>query len=284
MTSAWSSSSTPAAWPCACARAKWPKRPNSSRPRRGSCRNARGTTVWTVWTTARKRGPGAARCVWMKTARCASKPGRGWNSGAAARGVSGANCATSGSNLPDDSFAVWALGEDRRDERTAASRFVSPEMTGAEDLERHGRWEDHPEYGAFWVPFEVRAGWAPYRYGRWTWVRPWGWTWVDEAPWGFAPFHYGRWVHWRGRWGWLPGSYVGRPVFAPALVAWVGGSAQAWPGWPWVRWTSSCPGTAAHRFTAITSTSGPIAQVIGRSPSARPLAPSCTATKARRVQ
>jgi hypothetical protein len=134
-------------------------------------------------------------------------------------------------NLPDDSFAVWALSEDRRDERTAASRYVSPEMTGAEDLERHGRWEDHPEYGAFWVPFEVRAGWAPYRYGRWTWVRPWGWTWVDEAPWGFAPFHYGRWVHWRGRWGWLPGSYVARPVYAPALVAWVGGSG---PGVAWV--------------------------------------------------
>ena len=39
-----------------------------------------------------------------------------------------------------------------------------------------------------------RAGWAPYRYGHWTWVSPWGWTWVDDAPWGFAPFHYGRWV------------------------------------------------------------------------------------------
>lgn len=133
--------------------------------------------------------------------------------------------------LPDDAFASWALSEDSRDERTAASRHVSPEMTGAEDLERHGRWEEHPEYGALWLPFEVRAGWAPYRYGRWAWVRPWGWTWVDEAPWGFAPFHYGRWVHWRGRWGWLPGSYTARPVYAPALVAWVGGSG---PGVAWV--------------------------------------------------
>jgi hypothetical protein len=133
--------------------------------------------------------------------------------------------------LPDDAFASWALSEDSRDERTAASRHVSPEMTGAEDLERHGRWEEHPEYGALWLPFEVGAGWAPYRYGRWAWVRPWGWTWVDEAPWGFAPFHYGRWVHWRGRWGWLPGSYTARPVYAPALVAWVGGSG---PGVAWV--------------------------------------------------
>ena len=53
----------------------------------------------------------------------------------------------------------------------------------------------------------VAAGWAPYRYGRWAWVRPWGWTWVDDAPWGFAPFHYGRWVCGRGeRWCWAPGA------------------------------------------------------------------------------
>jgi hypothetical protein len=54
-------------------------------------------------------------------------------------------------------------------------------------------------------------------------VRPWGWTWVDDASWGFAPFHYGRWVSFRGRWCWAPGTYVRRPVYAPAMVAWVGG-------------------------------------------------------------
>jgi hypothetical protein len=46
---------------------------------------------------------------------------------------------------------------------------------------------------------------------------------VDDAPWGFAPFHYGRWVSWGGRWCWAPGPYVHRPVYAPALVGWVGG-------------------------------------------------------------
>ncbi|MBL0299416.1 MAG: hypothetical protein IPQ21_20285 [Betaproteobacteria bacterium] len=126
--------------------------------------------------------------------------------------------------LPDDEFSQWVASEDLRDQRSAATRHVSPEMTGAEDLDRHGRWDTHPEYGAVWIPHEVRSGWAPYRHGRWVWVRPWGWTWVDEAPWGFAPFHYGRWVHWGGRWGWWPGAYVARPVFAPALVAWVGSS------------------------------------------------------------
>jgi hypothetical protein len=113
--------------------------------------------------------------------------------------------------------------EDPRDERSASSRYVSPEMTGAEDLDRYGRWEAHPEYGALWFPLQVSVGWAPYRQGHWAWVRPWGWTWVDEAPWGFAPFHYGRWVNWGGRWGWAPGDRVLRPVYAPALVAWVGG-------------------------------------------------------------
>ena len=126
--------------------------------------------------------------------------------------------------LPDDEFSRWVARDDGRDERTASTRYVSPEMTGAEDLDRAGRWDRHPDHGAIWFPIEVRTGWAPYRYGRWAWVRPWGWTWVDEAPWGFAPFHYGRWLSWNGRWGWVPGVIVPRPVFAPALVAWVGGS------------------------------------------------------------
>ena len=86
-----------------------------------------------------------------------------------------------------------------------------------------GTWRTMPEYGALWVP-RVAAGWAPYRHGHWVWVEPWGWTWVDDAPWGFAPFHYGRWVWLNGYWAWAPGPRVVRPVYAPALVAFVGGS------------------------------------------------------------
>ena len=123
----------------------------------------------------------------------------------------------------DDAFAARVLAEDRDDERTASAAYVSPEMTGWEDLDRHGRWDQHPEFGAVWVPLAVRSDWAPYRHGRWAWLRPWGWTWIDEAPWGFAPFHYGRWVSWRDRWTWVPGRYVPRPVFAPALVGWIDG-------------------------------------------------------------
>lgn len=146
--------------------------------------------------------------------------------------------------MPDDGFASWALREDQREERTASTRYVSPEMTGAEDLDRYGRWTTHPEYGAVWFPLEVRSGWEPYRQGRWAWVRPWGWTWIDEAPWGFAPFHYGRWVSWGGRWCWVPGAYVARPVYAPALVAWGGGngvSVSVSIGSPPVRWVPLAP-------------------------------------------
>ena len=52
--------------------------------------------------------------------------------------------------------------------------------------------------------------------------RPWGWTWIDDAPWGYAPFHYGRWAHVRNRWCWVPGPRHVRAVYAPALVGWVG--------------------------------------------------------------
>ncbi|MFO1220210.1 MAG: DUF6600 domain-containing protein [Burkholderiaceae bacterium] len=123
-----------------------------------------------------------------------------------------------------DEFADWAVRNDREDDRLATPRYVSPEMTGWEDLDRYGRWDSHPEYGSVWIPATVVAGWAPYRYGHWAWVAPWGWTWVDDAPWGFAPFHYGRWVMWGSRWCWTPGAYIARPVYAPALVAWVGGA------------------------------------------------------------
>ena len=122
-----------------------------------------------------------------------------------------------------DAFSAWNNERDRSDDRSVSARYVSPEMTGVEDLDRHGRWEQSPEYGPLWIPRGVASGWAPYSTGHWAWVRPWGWTWVDDSAWGFAPFHYGRWVWYRSYWGWAPGTYVARPVYAPALVAWVGG-------------------------------------------------------------
>ena len=68
-----------------------------------------------------------------------------------------------------------------------------------------------PTYGHIWRPRQLMVGWAPYRYGHWAYIGPWGWTWVDDAPWGYAPFHYGRWVNYGGYWGWAPGPRYIRP-------------------------------------------------------------------------
>ncbi|MCX6629957.1 MAG: hypothetical protein NTW28_20255 [Candidatus Solibacter sp.] len=121
-----------------------------------------------------------------------------------------------------DGFEIWCQDRDQREERSQSVRHVSRETIGYEDLDDNGAWSEVPDYGWVWAP-RVNAGWAPYRDGRWAWVEPWGWTWVDEAPWGFAPFHYGRWANLRGSWFWVPGAMVARPVYAPALVAFVGG-------------------------------------------------------------
>jgi hypothetical protein len=124
----------------------------------------------------------------------------------------------------EDAADRWADSRDRRwddtHQRYAMDQRVSPYMTGYEDLDQYGDWIQDGEYGRLWAPRVVAAGWVPYRYGTWSYVRPWGWTWVDNAPWGFAPFHYGRWVYVRARWCWWPGAYVARPVYAPALVGW----------------------------------------------------------------
>ena len=125
-----------------------------------------------------------------------------------------------------DGFDDWVQVRDKRLESSESARYVAPGVIGREDLDNNGTWQVVPTYGAIWVPTTVQVGWAPYRFGRWVWVSPWGWTWVDNASWGFAPFHYGRWVFVGGRWGWAPGPVVvgWRPWYAPALVGWVGGA------------------------------------------------------------
>src|SRR5262245_32709209 len=124
---------------------------------------------------------------------------------------------------PRTAFESWANDRDRRDENAVSSRYVSRDVIGYEDLDEHGDWVSEPEYGYVWRPRYVAAGWAPYRYGRWSWISPWGWTWVDAAPWGFAPYHYGRWAYLHSSWYWVPGPRYVRPIYAPALVGWIGG-------------------------------------------------------------
>ncbi len=127
---------------------------------------------------------------------------------------------------PDD-FDNWAYGRDRRLEGSRSARYLAPDVVGYEDLDDNGDWRDDREYGHVWFPNRVNEGWAPYHEGHWAWISPWGWTWVDDEPWGYAPFHYGRWVTIGGRWGWVAGPVDVRPVYAPALVVFLGGGLGA---------------------------------------------------------
>jgi hypothetical protein len=122
-----------------------------------------------------------------------------------------------------DGLDRWAEERDLKEDRSVSGNYVSRDMPGYDDLDDYGTWRDEPEYGHVWYPAAVAPGWAPYSYGYWGWVDPWGWTWVDYDPWGFAPFHYGRWAFIGGAWGWCPGPFFGPPVFGPAFVGFLGG-------------------------------------------------------------
>jgi hypothetical protein len=128
-------------------------------------------------------------------------------------------------DLPQpDEFDQFALQRDARWDNAPSKRYVAEETIGYQDLDDYGTWaNDVPEYGNVWYPSQVDVDWSPYHSGHWAWVGAYGWSWVDDAPWGFAPFHYGRWAYVGNRWGWCPGEIAVRPIYAPALVAFVGG-------------------------------------------------------------
>ncbi|MFX1761559.1 FecR domain-containing protein [Paraburkholderia sp. A1RI-2L] len=133
---------------------------------------------------------------------------------------------------PPDAFDQWALARDAAEDRSVSARYVSRDIPGYQDLDANGSWRESPQYGEVWTPNDVPSGWAPYHDGHWVWQAPWGWTWVDDAPWGFAPYHYGRWAYVDDSWAWVPGPIVetAPPVYAPALVAFVGGGGGG-PDW-----------------------------------------------------
>ncbi len=168
--------------------------------------------------------------------------------GAGQRGLYGDNgsYAILQAGAPDE-FDRWCQQRQARwAEEQAMAQYVSSDAVGYQDLNDYGQWQQEPDQGSVWFPNGVAEDWVPYSTGHWAWVGPWGWSWVDDAPWGFAPFHYGRWGRFGRRWGWVPCPPNRRAVYAPALVAWIGGpgvaGAPALGGGAAVGWLPLAPG------------------------------------------
>jgi hypothetical protein len=91
-------------------------------------------------------------------------------------------------------------------------------------LSTYGTWVSLEPYGYVWRPRHMGYRWRPYSEGHWVWTDD-GWTWIDDAEWGWVPFHYGRWG-WDDDfgWFWVPGSEWG-----PAWVTWR--SSDMYMGW-----------------------------------------------------
>ncbi|HKM65567.1 MAG TPA: DUF6600 domain-containing protein [Candidatus Acidoferrum sp.] len=122
-----------------------------------------------------------------------------------------------------DSLDRWAQERNLKEDQSPSARYVSRDTVGYSDLDDYGTWKQEPEVGNVWVPNNVSPDWAPYSDGNWSYVAPWGWTWVGYEPWGFAPYHYGRWNNFGGYWGWCPGPIYARPYYGPAFVGFLGG-------------------------------------------------------------
>jgi hypothetical protein len=137
-------------------------------------------------------------------------------------GVDNPQYSTSAAPAPD-MLDQWSQERDLREDNSTSARYVSRETPGYEDLDNNGTWSEQPDYGPVWYPTVPYYGWAPYSWGYWNWVGPWGWTWIGYEPWGFAPYHYGRWAYISGRWGWCPGPIYARPFYGPAFVGFLGG-------------------------------------------------------------
>ncbi|MBV5294500.1 MAG: chromosome partitioning protein ParA [Curvibacter lanceolatus] len=151
--------------------------------------------------------------------------------------------------LRPDGFDQWVAQRNQIEDQSQAARYLPREVIGYQQLDGWGEWRTDPTWGTVWYPTVTVSDWAPYRYGRWEWIEPWGWTWIDDAPWGFAPFHYGRWVQTGPRWCWVPERYERnrRPSYAPALVGFLGtpqAGSRPHVRHPDVGWVPLAPGEA----------------------------------------
>jgi hypothetical protein len=124
---------------------------------------------------------------------------------------------------PPDDWERWNIDRDRRlAERRPPPSYLPEELYAySSDFETYGRWVYVREYGYVWRPtVVVSVGWAPYRIGRWVWVRG-DYVWISYEPWGWVPYHYGRWAFVASfGWCWVP-PVRGAVFWGPGFVAWV---------------------------------------------------------------
>jgi hypothetical protein len=124
---------------------------------------------------------------------------------------------------PPDEWERWNRNRNRiYADRRAPSRYLPEELYPySNDFEENGKWVYVTEYGHVWTPtVVVSAGWAPYRVGRWVWIRG-DYIWISYEPWGWVPYHYGRWIFIPPfGWCWVP-PVRGAVYWGPGFVGWV---------------------------------------------------------------
>jgi hypothetical protein len=124
---------------------------------------------------------------------------------------------------PPDDWERWNMERDRRlAERRPPPSYLPDELYAySSDFDTYGRWIYASGYGYVWAPRVLASvGWAPYRIGRWVWIRG-DYVWISYEPWGWVPYHYGRWVF-SASFGWCWVPPVRSAVFwGPGFVAWV---------------------------------------------------------------
>jgi len=124
---------------------------------------------------------------------------------------------------PPDEWERWNMERDRRlAEWKPPSSYLPEDLYAySGDFESYGRWVYVAEYGHVWRPtVVVSVGWAPYRIGRWVWIRG-DYVWISYEPWGWIPYHYGRWAFVPAfGWCWVP-PVRGAVFWGPGFVAWV---------------------------------------------------------------
>lgn len=101
---------------------------------------------------------------------------------------------------PADAWDEWNVQRTQSVLATQSRDYLPRGVYGGETLDAHGSWEEEATYGRIWYPRAVAVDWVPYSVGNWVWDPTFGWTWIDDSPWGWAPFHYGRWVRVGPRW------------------------------------------------------------------------------------